>query len=202
MPLLPRMKATAFLALCGACAAARPAPLVPLRPGLTLTYRGTVVGAGGPREVTWRVMVRGVAARGDDTVAQVTGDPADLAFYSDDTRPQDYLIVLRGGALYRAPAGKDASPDDLVIPANLAAGMRFCTSEPICWEVTGGGPAELAGVRGAPGGERRQFTLTERDNTGTIELDFVPGVGVTRYFYHHHGSPGDVDVRLVAIDGP
>lgn len=184
---------------CAACAAARPPPLVPLRPGLTLTYHGTVTDAAGAHDVTWRVEVRAVSVRDDETRAAVRGDPADLAFYTDDTRPGDYVVVLRGGAVYRGLAGD--TPPELMVPENLAAGARFCSSPQICWEVSGGGPADVSGVRGAPAGERRQFTLAERDNTGSIEIDFVPGVGVTRYAYHHNGSPGDVNVRLVQIDG-
>jgi hypothetical protein len=30
-------------------------------------------------------------------------------------------------------------------------------------------------------------------------LDFVPGVGITRYVYSHHGTVADTDVRLVAV---
>ena len=56
------------------------------------------------------------------------------------------------------------------------------------------------GVAGLdPGRLWRQYRVAYRTIPGHVLIYFVPGLGITRYVYDHHGTPASTDVRLIAI---
>jgi hypothetical protein len=65
-----------------------------------------------------------------------------------------------------------------------------------CWVVGSPHPAALGGVKGVAPGSRVAFEVEFRTNPDDEEFEFVSGVGITRYEYHHHGTIADTELRL------
>jgi hypothetical protein len=52
----------------------------------------------------------------------------------------------------------------------------------------------ISGVRAV---EHEEYSLEFRTNPDDTEFSFVPGIGITKYNYHHHGTVADTELRLV-----
>jgi len=44
------------------------------------------------------------------------------------------------------------------------------------------------------------FRLTLRTLPDDTVIDFIPGVGMTRYQYRHHGTVAEADLHLVSLE--
>lgn len=69
-----------------------------------------------------------------------------------------------------------------------------------CWTVLGHRTYHPKYLLGA--GSRissRRHILIYRTNPDHIIIDYVPGIGIARYQYQHHGTVSTVDVRLVGF---
>jgi hypothetical protein len=66
-----------------------------------------------------------------------------------------------------------------------------------CWLVASAKKEALAGVRGLDQGTRDQYVLEYRTNPDDSSFTFVPGIGITAYDYHHHGTVADTELKLV-----
>jgi len=93
----------------------------------------------------------------------------------------------------------------IILVPHLTVGMEFGGDRDSrngmwCWKVVGLETLDLPDVAGLSHPlQRARFALSNWDNTGHEEADFVPGLGFTRYFYHHNGSTSDVEMQLVKI---
>jgi hypothetical protein len=196
----------------------------PLLEGSYWVYSGTVKweisGEVKQETLTWRMEVIEATAR-EGVVAgyALRGHPSDLAWYEEGREPSVYAIVQVGvdrfyktsiDALERIRDEGDSlgaliHEGELFLELPLFTGKRFCEAEYIsrldgwyCWVV---GPMEEVTLEGVVGASSlgtvsaysvRSFTLPDH-----VIVEFVPGVGITRYEYVHHGTVSEVDVRLI-----
>jgi hypothetical protein len=70
----------------------------------------------------------------------------------------------------------------------LSDGQRICPDpgSRYCWQVAV---------------EKGRYEVTMRTNPDDETFELTPGIGLTRYIYHHHGTTLDVDARLVDTTG-
>jgi hypothetical protein len=185
----------------------------------------TKAGAGEVVEktLTWKMEVVEVLSRGQVMAVVLKGFPADLAQYREDTEPGEYLIVRVGpgkffllrsrraqGALKRLRDANDllhglVRGEELFLDAPLLPGKIFGEPEQITrqdgsyyWKVEERRQVELKGIKGVVPTERRtQVLLSFQTRPDHEQIEFVPGLGITRYTYVHHGTVSEADVRLI-----
>ena len=175
------------------------------------------------KPVTWQMQVLEALTRGQVTAAVVKGFPLDLAHFEEGKAPGDYLIVRVGPGKYflvrqlRAeetlrrmrdendPLGGLVREDELILDAPLVPGKFYGEADQITrqdqsysWIAEDARPAELRGIKGiAPQGRKMEFEISLRTRPDHQIVTFVPGIGITRYVYGHHGTVSEVDVKLV-----
>lgn len=172
--------------------------------------------------VVWKMSVREVCRRGQVLAARLSGCPADVNWQGSQAQPSDYLIIGVGGAKYffKTDAVAKAwarlkSPDDPLVDLVRADELTFdfpladgqIIGEPgnitrqdqrYAWVVEAQGPKRFADVKGVdPQAIYQVFWLTYRSLADSTTLEVAPGLGITRYIYHHNGTPADSDLRLV-----
>ena len=178
--------------------------------------------------VHWVMQCLAVRSRNGLRAALVRGWVHELAWYAPGDRPSFSALIEYRERLYVIDAADSAiavesiahalrtdpralSSGSAVIDSGLAAG-RLYGGEPdrgdrpdafYAWHVEG--PVSVADqapwrrLALVPSGWR----IAYRTRPDHEVLDFVPGIGITRYVYSHHGTVADTDVRLVAVrDAP
>ena len=66
------------------------------------------------------------------------------------------------------------------------------------WKVTGKKAWEASSIKGlTKTGPFDRFTLDFKTVADETTIDIVPGVGIVRYRYCHHGTPAELDMKLV-----
>jgi hypothetical protein len=174
------------------------------------------------KRVVWETSVVRVIRRGNLLAAIVEGFPSELD-WSDGNPPRkdSLLIQSKDGGFYLideedfAPSLKslEDSHDDLhgllvedalILHLPLTQGEKICGPDGMqrddsmyCWIVESNRDADLETVKGAPPGKRTVFTLTWSSNPDDTEVEFVPGLGITAYSYHHHGTTADTELKLL-----
>lgn len=195
----------------------------PLSGGAYWIYQGTVTWeeAGGvnSENLIWRMEVIEVVDRGDVVGYRMSGYPGDLSWYEPGKKPSDYAIIRAGsGSYYMSDLNslerlKDendilgflVSDDQLFLDTPLSPGKRFCGGEFItnpygdyCWVV---GPQEKItlekGVKDDNIAQVTGYSIRYVTNPDHTVISFVPGIGITRYVYGHHGVLSEVDVQLI-----
>ncbi len=172
--------------------------------------------------MTWKMEITEVLQRDGIRAAVVTGHPSDLVFYEEGRVPRDYLIVSVNDQKYYLVSGERAqaalrrfkdSQDVLVdfvhdselwLDLPLTPGKSFGETAQIArpdrmyaWTVDKEEPAQLAGIVGIPAiadATAFELKLTTLPETETVE--FVLGLGITRFTYDHHGTVASVDLKL------
>lgn len=199
----------------------------PLAEGAYWVYRGVVrLGGEGDNvtetNVSWRMEVTKVIRREGLVAAVVRGFPSELDWSDGEKKPGESLVIAsEEGKFYHI--GEDGAPaglrllenphdklqdllqgDDLFLDLPLRERKKFCDEEGMarddgmyCWVVVSEGPATLVNVKGVSGDKRTTFTVRYATNPDDQEFDFVPGVGITAYGYHHHGTVADTELDLV-----
>lgn len=193
----------------------------PLRIGQYWVYRGDVITTDGTgMQVEWKMEVVDKTERGHVTGYLMLGHPSDLAFYDVNHPPErsEFTIVrVNDGRIYQGSKDlltrlKDLNDDliNLVTGAQLlydfplTSGKHFCESEQItgqgnsyCWIVTKEEIVNIVDVIGVSSQKQYvSYSLLYSTLPDHIEKTFVPGIGLAKYAYVHHGSPGNVDVVL------
>ena len=173
-------------------------------------------------KVVWKMEIRRLIRRGAYAGAVVRGFPGDLAWSDGPVNPTDSLLVRFGQEKFYLISKERfdssiqmlenpnesleglLSEGDIFLQLPLVQGKRYCdpgnmarSDGHYCWIVESSESVnldELTGgtVRG-PGTSYRIRYVTNPDD---IDFDFVPGVGLTRYEYHHHGTVADTELRL------
>jgi hypothetical protein len=176
------------------------------------------------RAVTWKMEVVETFQREFLSAAAIKGFPADVAWYEDGKDRGDYLMVRiqDTGKLYLM--GPDRTEEilqrlrnhtdplinlvhesELIFDLPLYRGKRFGPSAQLtrsdtfyCWFVEGEERVNLTDVKGLTPGMTTQYRLALRSLPDHTFIDFVPGVGITRYIYYgHHGTLSEADLKLV-----
>jgi hypothetical protein len=171
-------------------------------------------------KVAWKTEIRRLVRHGEYSAAVVRGFPSDLNWSNGKPQPADSLLIrFRGDKFYlvsserveadlkRLQNSQDSldgilDEDDLFLQLPLAKGKKFCDPENMaredggyCWTVESAAAVPL-NLKGVPSGSRTSYTLRYATNPDDIEFDFVPGVGIVSYSYHHHGTVADTELEL------
>jgi len=201
----------------------------PIEPGLTWMYRGYVRWTGSDQRVhgdsiRWTMKVVSVRTGPDARAALVRGWIQDLAWHEPSKKPRYSVVIDRGGRLYHVAAQDsagaaalfdsavraNASPpesSDLVVDSTLVIGDVYgrdsvrskrddnmygwyvaserVVAAPVPWKAT------------TP--RVRRVTIEYRSVPDFQAIELVPGVGITRFVYSHHGTVAVTDVRLVSV---
>lgn len=168
------------------------------------------------------MQIEGVIRRPDATALVISGFPSDLDWSDGTAKAKDSLIIQTpdkklyrihpqnlAGALGRLQNQDDnlaglLKDEDLFLELPLHQGDRFCDAATMarddsmyCLFVDSATSVLLDQVKGAPPGRCTAFTLNYRSHPDDFEFDFVPGLGMTSYSYHHHGTVADTELKLV-----
>jgi hypothetical protein len=174
--------------------------------------------------VTWKTEIRRILPHRDFLGAVVTGWPADLDWSDGHPAPADSLLIRSpeakfylitqqqfGVALKRLEDSNDSlqdlfSADDLFLDLPLEKGKKFCDADGMtrtdghyCWVVGQPKAVSLDNVKGVQPSRRIAYPVAYLTNPDDSEFEFVPGVGLTSYSYHHHGTVADTELRLVEV---
>ena len=177
------------------------------------------------RVMTWEMAVTETIERQHVFAAVIKGYPLDLAFYEEgETQPGTYLIIRLGTDLYyllveeRVPETLNRLRDDddiltdlvydseCILDLPLESGKIFGETFQLArqdgmyfWNVTGEDAIVLKDIEGTvPESQVSQYGLAFLTLSDDLRVEFVPGLGFTRYVYNHHGSTAELDLRLVA----
>jgi hypothetical protein len=199
----------------------------PMSAGTRWIYKGTVrwtsAGSNFVREtkVTWQTEVRRSFQHGEIRVAIISGFPSDLNWSEGKPEASQTLVVESGGKFYRMPDSdfgeslrRLESPsdnlagmlidDNLFLKWPLNSGEKFCDADGMarpdtmyCWLAESVIPARPSRIEGATLEGRHEYALIYRTLPDHIRFTFVPGIGITTYEYHHHGTVADTELSLV-----
>ena len=177
---------------------------------------------GAEAKVTWRMEIVRVLRRDDAKAAIVKGFPGDLNWSTGSAVLRNSLLIrTNDGRFYLIDPARAAATeqkfrdahvalrdfledDDLWFQVPLAQGKKFCGEDGArrddgmyCWVVDAPAQVSLDGIKGLSAKSATAFSLTFRTNPDDSEMQLVPGVGILRYEYHHHGTVADTELKLV-----
>lgn len=173
-------------------------------------------------EIPYEVTVVDTYAKENIRAARLRGFVFDLAWYEPGKQPSDCLLVqigpnhlfiiedgvekiwpelARGTYDSYFPQLADA-PLLLEMPLTDNARWGDLANTPrdrYCWIVNGPGEFATSSVKGTPKlpAKPQEFTVSYRTNPDDSAFDVVPGLGITRYAYHHHGTVSNAEAHLV-----
>jgi len=204
--------------------------LFPLVKGNYWIYKGkikwTPEGAGQKvksKSLTWQMNTHDVMESAKYRIALVTGFPNDVAWYEEGMTPQYSLVVQDDKCIYwngyenrdnameaakAIEADNQSSMSDLkcIIEFPLTKGKKYGVSDEsrpdtmYAWYLKKINKVRLK-VKGYKSqGPATRFRLIYRTNPDHIIMEFVPGLGITRYIYEHHGTVAFEDLHLVEYD--
>jgi hypothetical protein len=170
------------------------------------------------REITWKMEVQRVIQRNDIFGYEMLGAPWDLAWYEDGKEPSEYGIIQTGGNYYRTSIttvrrlldesdflGDLVDEYDVFLDIPLVSGKKFCDTPSLtridgkyCWIVGDAIQENRTDIKGLVS-ENTVFEFPIYNGTLSDHsiMHFIPGVGFSRYEYHHHGAVSDAEVRLI-----
>lgn len=186
--------------------------LFPLAEGTRWVYRGTTRGdyhdANVVRrvETTMRVLSRKQVGRFE--VAVVDGGPDTVSCEQVAEPRRLFTVIIRDGARYYEIATPNPSPLDDELSTEAAVAKAIDDAVPfletplrgrktIGCEQADHPPMYCWTVEALP--KRATYRLTYRSNPTRETIEFEEGVGITRWQSVHHGSPCEVDLRLISF---
>jgi hypothetical protein len=173
--------------------------------------------------ITWTMAVVHEFERGGLSAAVVKGFPADLDWSDGHTEPQLSILIGTSDARFYVNTLSAAGvtmdqiedekfsfrdllrSDDGFLQLPLAEGKRFFCDQgaenrpdsEYCWVTGPPHPVELNQVTGIAPGAHTAYEVKFATNPDDTEFEFVDGVGITSYQYHHHGTIAETELRLV-----
>ncbi len=205
-------------------ASSGPCAGLPLAPGTSWTYRAdvswAVSGSDTARHQTlsWTTNVLAVRTSDSAVAATVQGWPTDLAWWEPGRVQTVSVIYCSRGQVYllhRPTAAVTAlvtsllagsqqpTVDDLILRFPLHTGQSFGGAAAsrsdafYAWLVEAADSLPSLIRRLRPGVTDSLYTLVYRTNPDHTTLGFVPGLGIVRYSYAHHGTTASADAWLV-----
>ena len=191
--------------------------LFPLAEGTRWVYRGTTRGdyhrADVVRRVETTMRVIGHAKVGKYELAVIDGGPDTISCDRVPEPRRMFTVVIRDGNRYYETATPNPSLDEFTSEEQVAKqideeslfletplqgrktiGCEQAANPPMyCWSVEQQPQREIVGKK------RRPYRLTYRSSPTLETVEVVEGVGVTRWQSVHHGSPCEIDLRLVSF---
>ena len=199
----------------------------PLEKGNYWIYRGNVKwtpeGAGQKvrfKSLTWEMRVRDVIDSPDYRIALVTGLPNDVAWYEEGMAPRYSLLVQNDESVswsdYQTESDAMNAAEKIANKAEESMdSMRWLLKFPLvkgeeydqtdnsrtdkmyAWYVKKADMVKIS-VKGYKGPKRaNRFRIVYKTLGDCIIMEFVPGIGITRYIYEHNGTVAFEDMRLV-----
>lgn len=196
----------------------------PLKKGSYWIYRGNIKwtpeGVGQKiktKALTWKMSIHDVIESPEYRIALLTGFPGDVAWYEEGMTPQYSLLVQHKNCIYlndyggpnealkAAKAMVDGSEvqGSCILDFPLTKGKKYDeenkkrTDNMYVWYVEEAKKVNIK-VKGYKGRKiTEQFTIIYRTVPDHIIMEFVPGLGITRYVYEHHGTVAFEDLRLI-----
>lgn len=176
-------------------------------------------------QVTWTSQLKRVIRREHLTAAVINGFPTDLDWSDGHPQPADSLIVVPDSGDYYFVRSENAKvglkrlgdsgdslqdlvdPDDILLRLPLVKGKKFCgdseqetrEDDMYCWVVSSVDQISLLNVKGLEPKEYQVYEVSFRTNPDDTQLQFLPGVGLVGYSYHHHGTVADTELNLIAL---
>ena len=200
---------------------------IPLVSGTTWVYEGAVswtVGSPGvvkSDRIRWSMQVIETRFAADCRAAVVKNFVADVAWYEPNQAAQYTVIASRGSNVYKMSADTLAharslladllvrpdrylTTDNWFLSLRLAKGHRWPADTArddnlYCWSVedTWEAPVRAGGTSASV--VQAHFVVAYRTLSDDQSFEIVPGVGITRYVFGHHGTVSSADVHLVEI---
>lgn len=196
----------------------------PLKKGAYWVYQGPVrwIKAGSTdvleEEITWKMEVVQVIHRNDITGYEVQGAPWDLIWYQPGKEQSKHGFIQMGGKIYSVPLetvlrllneGDDlanlVTENNVFLDLPLEKGKKFCDPASLarsdnmyCSIVGESTPFDAGHIKGvAPSTALLEYPIVYQTMPDVSWTYFVPGVGISHYFYHHNGTVSEVDVHLI-----
>jgi hypothetical protein len=225
-PLFPLLLLPFAFGAAGQTKSAEGGESFPMSVGTSWTYRGIVrwgedIEKPSEAKVEWKMEIRRLIHHGEYTAAVVTGFPGDLDWSDGKAKPADSLLIRFGQEKFYLishdyiaksisrlenpddPLKDFLSEDDLFLQLPLTQGAKFCDAESMtredgeyCSVVESVESVNLNEVIGAPKGAQTSYRIRYATNPDDIGFNFVPGVGIISYEYHHHGTVADTELSL------
>jgi hypothetical protein len=174
-------------------------------------------------KVEWKTDILRIIRHGEYTGAVVRGFPGDLDWSDGHANATDSLLVRFGQEkFYLISKERFASSvqmlenpneslqgllseGDIFLQLPVAKGNKYCDAENMarsdghyCWNVESSESIDLADLSGGIiTGRGTSFRIRYVTNPDDLTYEFVPGVGITLYEYHHHGTVADTELRLI-----
>ncbi|MEO6054122.1 MAG: hypothetical protein ABIP97_08935 [Chthoniobacterales bacterium] len=173
------------------------------------------------KDITYKTEVVDTHEGGNVFAARFHGFVTDLAWYTPDKKPGDCLMIQVGtnhchiihqdvDKIWNAlvsPNGslriEELSGGNLLFEMPLTVGAHYgdfpnTTRGMYCWIVEDEKPFSLKTVAGAPKLKHpMEFTIVQRTNPDHEIFGFVPGLGITRFEYSHHGTTSNATAKLI-----
>jgi hypothetical protein len=187
----------------------------------SVRYQGVGTNEAPRRKVRWQMRVDRVYHRADATAIVLSGFPDDVAWPTDNSVSQPSMFIQTSdGRVYRIESQQKETEqkvfdpqvclqdflksEDLWFTLPFKEGNRFCdrdnadrTDGMYCWVVEHPQQLPLPRVKGITRQPITAYPLRFLTNPDDTQITLVPGLGVVRYAYHHHGTIGDTELELV-----
>lgn len=172
--------------------------------------------------VIWKTSVTKVIQRDGLTIGVVKGMPGDLDWSEGDATPSLSILIRTQDAKFYLIEDEQAASamreldnpryswpnllddDNWFLQLPLEKGEKFCGPEGLersdghyCWVAGSPQLVSLTGVKGAAPGKHVAYRVEYFTNPDDMEFDFVSGIGMVTYGYHHHGTTADTELHLV-----
>ena len=174
------------------------------------------------------MQVVGAVKKPNCTVFIVRGYPGDVNWCTGEIKRKSYLSIRTSmGKIFLAQASNEEALDRVSFEAGhnvdvlyrrielplawpLEEGQKICDDDALgesgisnCWLVEEVQTVSLGRIRGIPpGATARQYRLVLRTGPDMQEVFLVPGIGIVRYRYRHHGTLFESDLSLVEFQKP
>jgi hypothetical protein len=219
MPALMVLPACIIMSSC--CKSNTHLEIIPLKAGNYWVYKGNYSN----RPVTLNISVTGMKKRGNLTFALLKGFPADI-LSGEDWEPSTWGLLVTGDQHYyrfNSPKTDSVSKafsdsgnvlaglfcdSELFMPALSDTGQTFGEASQLTrddgnyfWKVTEKHAYDASSIKVLKlSGPFDRFTLAYKTLADEIIIDMVPGIGIVRYRYSHHGTPCELDIKLIEAD--
>lgn len=169
-------------------------------------------------KITWKMEVERVFQRNNIFGYEMQGAPWDLAWYEKGKQPSKYGIIQAGGKFYqtsietvwRLMDDSDTlaaliDEKEIFLDTPLVSGKKFCDADSLarpdgmyCWSVGDATQADMTNITGVNSSVNLvEFPIHNATLPDYSMIQFIPGIGITRFVYEHHGTVSDVDVKLI-----
>ncbi len=165
---------------------------LPLAKGATWTYDVAIRAGDTDYKLRWTTEVVDAYDGENVRAFRIRGWPDELASFDLLDHPKlaqpparlTTLVRSFDNYLWSAKASATLEGTQLWFTWPIVDGQRICDDpgSRYCWQVSV---------------EKGRYNLRLRTNPDDSTYELTPGIGLTRYIYHHHGTTLDVDAKLV-----